>query len=183
MPCRNIHFSSNFATFSSVTSYQYSKCYQNSNRLKRFIYHLINTKCIVFKDANCEPNNNYNNKAVIFGMLNYSFSLQVNTCSTNFAVITATGVLGYCYKVCAPRSWNFVHSLQNSSSSVRLDGGTVCEYQFSSLSELDLDLDFECVKILIYLDLYHSIVAVVICIGALSCWKVNLFPNLKSFVE
>lgn len=61
----------------------------------------------------------------------------------------------------------------------------VCELQFSDLateSQLYLGLDFD-LAILTYecFVLNHSIVA--LCLGSLSCWKVNLHPSLKSFAD
>ena len=35
----------------------------------------------------------------------------------------------------------------------------------------------------IYFELNHSIVALAVCLGLLSCWKVNLRPSLKSFAD
>ena len=61
---------------------------------------------------------------------------------------------------------------------------SVCEQQFSNLardSQLHLGLDFDWA--VLCFDLNHSIVALAVCLGSLSCWKVNLRPSLKSFAD
>ena len=64
---------------------------------------------------------------------------------------------------------------------------SVCEQKFSSLardSQVDLGLNFDwAIVTWICFDLNRSIVALAVCLGSLSCWKVNLRPSLKSFAD
>ena len=76
-------------------------------------------------------------------------------------------------------------SLQNSSSSARLDGERLQTPIFMSCHRcsmgfrLGLWLDHS--NSWLFFDLNHSTVALAVCLGSLSCWKVDLLPSLKSF--
>ncbi len=105
-----------------------------------------------------------------------------------FAAITAASLLGYVFISFAHTETEiFAHSsLQNSSSSVRLDGHCLWTAIFKSCHRFSIGFRFGLwlgYSNTLCFDLNHSIVALAVCLGSLSCWKVNLRPSLKSFAD
>ena len=104
-----------------------------------------------------------------------------------FAAITAASLSEYVSTSFAHLETEiFAHSsLQNSSSSARLDGECLWTAIFKSCHRCSMGfrsgLWLGHSYTWIFFDLNHSIVALAVCLGSLSCWKVNLFPSLKSF--
>ena len=70
----------------------------------------------------------------------------------------------------------FHYSLQILSSSVRLDGERRCTAIFRSGLWLGHSRTFR------DLSQSHSCIFLAVCLGSLSCWKVNLLPSLRSWV-
>ena len=103
--------------------------------------------------------------------------------------ITAASLLGYVSTSFAHLEMEmFVHSSwQKIWSSVRLDGHHLwtaifqCCHRFSI--EFRSGLWLGSFKTLTCFDLNHSTVALAVCLGSLSCWKMNLRPSLKSFAD
>ena len=107
----------------------------------------------------------------------------------HFEAFRAAGFLGYVSTRFAQLETEFFahSSWQNSSSSVRLDGERLRTTVFRSC--LRFSVGFRSGRGLshshtwICFVLHHSIVALVLCSGSSSCWKVNLRPSLKSFAD
>ena len=105
-------------------------------------------------------------------------------CRATFAAITAASLLGYVSISLAHLATGiFAHySRQNCSNTFKLDGFRWCTtksyYRFSiglrSGFWLCHSKTFKCFP------LNHSNVALAVCLGSLSCWKVKLHPSLKS---
>ncbi len=102
------------------------------------------------------------------------------------AAVTASGLFGY-------DATSFAHldlgifrhsSLQIPSSSVRLDGDHRWTAIFRSLQRFSIGLKSGLwlghSRTFTELSLSHSSVALVVCLGTLSCWEVNLQPSLRS---
>ena len=105
-----------------------------------------------------------------------------------FAAITAANLLRYVSTSFAHLETEiFAHSsLQNSSSSVRLDGERLWTAVFRSCHRFSIG--FRSGLWLghsntICFVLNPSIVALALWLASLSCWKVNLRPSLKSYVD
>lgn len=84
--------------------------------------------------------------------------------------------------------WIFVQSfLQNRSSSVWLDGEHLWTAGFRSYHTLSIGFRTGLWQghsnTWICFVWNHSIVALALCLGLLSCWKVNLCSSLKSFAD
>ena len=77
--------------------------------------------------------------------------------------------------------------LANSSSLVWLDGECLWTAIFKSCQRFSIGfrsgLWLGHSNTWICFDLNHSIVALAVCLGSLSCWKVKLRPSLKSFAD
>ncbi len=81
----------------------------------------------------------------------------------------------------------FCHSsLQILSSSVRLDGDRRWTAIFRSLQRCSIGFKSELwlghSRTFTELSLSHSCVALAVCLGSLSCWKVNLRPSLRFWI-
>ena len=78
-------------------------------------------------------------------------------------------------------------SRQNCSSSFKLDGFRWCTAIFKSCYRFSIGLRSGLwlghSKIFKRFPLNHSSVALAVCLGGLSCWKVNLRPSLKSLED
>ena len=103
------------------------------------------------------------------------------------AAMTAASLLGYVSTSDAHIVTEILahSSLQNSSSLVWLDGEWLWTAIFKScqrfLSWFGSGLGHS--NTWICFDLNHSIVALAVCLGSLSCWKVNLHPSLRSLAD
>ncbi len=103
------------------------------------------------------------------------------------AAITALSLLGYDATSFAHLDWGiFWHSsLQILSSSVRLDWERRWTAIFRSLQRCSIGfksgLWLGPSRTFKVLPLSHHCVALAVCLGSLSCWKVNLQPSLRSW--
>ena len=88
-----------------------------------------------------------------------------------------------CYKL-GPPIFFFNSSLQDLSSSTRLDGERRCTALFRSLQRCSIGfksgLWLGNTRTFTELSRSHSFVILAVCLGWLSCWKMNLRPSLRS---
>ena len=106
-----------------------------------------------------------------------------------FAALTAPSLLGYVSISLAHLATGiFAHfSRHTCSSSFKSDGFCWCRAIFKSYHQFSIGLrtglwlghskTFKCFP------LNHSSVALAVCLGSMSCWKVNLRHNLKSLED
>ncbi len=101
------------------------------------------------------------------------------------AEITALSLFGYDATSFAHLDWEiFCHSsLQILSSSFRLDGDRQWTAIFRSLQRCSIEfksgLWLGHSRTFTELSRSHSCVILAVCLGSLSCWKVNLLPSLR----
>ena len=122
-------------------------------------------------------------------MHNYSPSQSQYFVEPHSAAITAASLLGYVSISLAHLAIGiFAHSSrQNCSSSFKLDGFCWCTAIFKLYHRFSIGLrsglwlghskTFKCFP------LNQLSVALAVCLGSLSCWKVNLRPSLKSLED
>ena len=122
-------------------------------------------------------------------MHNYSSPQCQYFVKASFCRITATSILRYVSRSLAHlATGNFAHSSrQNCSSSFKLDGFHWCTAIFKSYPRFSVGL-----RSGIWLD--HSKIfkmfplkplewCLAVCLGSMSCWKLNLCPSLKSLED
>ena len=107
-------------------------------------------------------------------------SFTQNFVEQPLAAITALSLLGYGSHLYLGSSSH--SSLQILSSSVMLDGELCCTAIFRSLQRYSIGFRLWLGHSRTFRDLSrsHSCIAMAVCLGALSCWKVNLRPSLRS---
>ena len=107
----------------------------------------------------------------------------------HFAAITAASLLGYVSISLAHLATGiFTHSSShNCSGAFKLDGFHWCPAIFKSYHRFSIGLRWGLwlghSKKCKCFPLNHSTVTLAVCLGSLSCWKVNLRPSLKSLED
>lgn len=116
-------------------------------------------------------NNHLNNKQSLLWCItiHHLHTFFKTTFFWNYSMQGFWGYVSTCFAHLEMEIFTYSY-LQNNSNSVRLFGDHL--WKAISIGILSLALCFE---------IDHSIVALAVCLGSMSCWNMNLCPRLKSF--